>query len=77
MDTKTVQVYHICDKCGKWLSGLDLIRDVYMTNGNYWLVRDPGPDENWETCNPENPYQSYCEECHAYRLMKGRERGTV
>ena len=74
MVSDTVKVFHVCEKCGKSLSGLDLVCDMYVTNGKYWMVRDPGEGEDWETCNPENPLKTYCEECHAYRLMKGAER---
>ena len=74
MTTETIQVFHACNKCGCFCSGLDKTTDKYVIRTKYWIVRDPSPDETWETCNPENPFFTYCYECHATRLLQGIER---
>lgn len=66
------EIFHICNKCKIWLSGVE--NDKIITNMKYFMVRDPSPGENWETCSPFNDYFTYCENCHMKRLYEGSKR---
>ena len=74
MTDNTISVFHVCNGCGIWLSGLDKSSSKYTINKQYWVVRDPSDEENWETCNPENKFNTYCEKCHSTRLNEGMKR---
>lgn len=68
------RVFYSCLLCKKWLSGIDTVKNRYVTNGKYWVVRDPSPGEDWESCCPMNDYNMYCNDCHLPRLSEGAER---
>lgn len=69
-----MQVLQQCVQCENVLVRLDCEAQQYEKISEFYMVRQIRSNESWESCNPYNDFETYCETCFAPRLLECKKR---
>lgn len=69
-----METLQTCSMCQTSLMVCDIEAQQYIKLTEYYVVKDLGANETWETCNPYKEFSSICEKCFQPRLNECRKR---